>query len=216
MSKTLLELNNVTAAYGKKIVLHNATLSLAQNEFVVICGPNGGGKTTLLKLLAGLLEPKEGHIQRHNNLITGYLPQYRGIDREFPITVEETVLSGLNCRKNSWQSFTSEHKVKVNKLLEAFQLADLARRPINSLSGGQWQRTLIARSLAGNPDLWLLDEPDTHLDAENLTYLHQKIAEEAGHRTIVIVTHNPESLSAIPGKRIFHVENHQIEEIKSL
>lgn len=214
MSKTLLELNNVTAAYDNKIVLREATLSLTSNEFIIICGPNGGGKTTLLKLLAGLLTPKEGSVVRHKNLITGYLPQFRGIDREFPITVEETVLSGLNCRKAAWTPFSKAHHEKVNELLHAFQLENLAQRPINSLSGGQWQRALIARSLAGDPQLWLLDEPDTHLDAESMDYLHQKIANEAGRRAIVVVTHNPESLMHIPHRRIFHVENQKVEEIK--
>ena len=213
MSQTLLELHNVTAAYGKKIVLRETSLAIAKNETVVICGPNGGGKTTLLKLLAGLLTPQEGHISRDKKLITGYLPQYRGIDREFPITVEETVLSGLNCRKSIYQSFTKEHREQVKELLSSFQLADLAQRPISSLSGGQWQRTLIARSLAGNPDLWLLDEPDTHLDTESQDYLHQKITEETGRRAIVVVTHNPEHLIHIPDRRIFHVENHKVEEI---
>lgn len=214
MGKTLLELNNVTAAYDKKIVLREATLSIAQNEAVIISGPNGGGKTTLLKLLAGLLIPQEGSITRSEGLITGYLPQYRGIDREFPITVEETVLSGLNCRKATYQSFTKAHKDKVKELLTAFQLTDLAQRPINSLSGGQWQRALIARSLAGDPDLWLLDEPDTHLDIGSQDYLHQKITDESGKRAIVVVTHNPESLMHIPHRRIFHVENHKVEEWK--
>lgn len=214
MGQTLLELNHVTAAYGKKIVLREASLCIARNESVIISGPNGGGKTTLLKLLAGLLAPQEGSIVRHEDLITGYLPQYRGIDRQFPITVEETVLSGLNCRKSIYQSFTREHKEQVKELLASFQLTDLAQRPISSLSGGQWQRTLIARSLAGNPHLWLLDEPDTHLDAGSQEYLHQKIAEESGKRAIVVVTHNPESLMHIPHRRIFHVENHKVEELK--
>ena len=213
MSRTLLELNNVTAAYDKKIVLRETTLSIAPNESIIISGPNGGGKTTLLKLLAGLIEPKEGKITRQGGLITGYLPQYRGIDRDFPITVEETVLSGLNCRKSILQSFSKAHREQVALLLESFQLSELAQRPINSLSGGQWQRTLIARSLAGNPDLWLLDEPDTHLDTDSMDYLHKKITDESGKRAIVVVTHNPEHLIHIPNRRIFHVENHKVEEI---
>ena len=213
MGKTLLKLNNVTAGYDKKIVLREASFSIAQKESVIICGPNGGGKTTLLKLIAGLIEPKEGEITRQEDLIMGYLPQYRDIDRDFPITVEETVLSGLNCRKSIWKSFDKEHKAQVAALLESFQLTSLAQRPINSLSGGQWQRTLIARSLAGNPDLWLLDEPDTHLDSESLNYLHNKIVDESGKRAIVVVTHHPEILTHMPQKRVLHVENHKVEEL---
>ena len=210
MSKTLLQLNNVTAAYGNKIVLCETNLRVAQNDSIIISGPNGGGKTTLLKLLAGLVKPSEGTITCQEGLVTGYLPQYRGIDRAFPITVEETVLSGLNSRKAVWKAFSKVHKERVEELLEAFHLTDLAKRSIDTLSGGQWQRTLIARSLASDPDLWLLDEPDTHLDAESQDYLHQKITDESGKRAIVVVTHNPEHLSHLNNQKNLHVHEHHV------
>ena len=138
MKKSLLKLDNVTAAYGNKVILEGASLEIGDTDFLIINGPNGGGKTTLLKIIAGLIQPKKGIIERRQHLITGYLPQYRGIDRDFPITVEETVLSGLNCRKKAWSSFNLEHREKVKELLEIFHLSGLDKRPINSLSGGQW------------------------------------------------------------------------------
>ena len=212
MNRPLLTLNHITGGYGTKVVLKDVSLEIGEKDFIIIEGPNGGGKTTLLKTIAGLIAPKAGTITRQERLITGYLPQYRGIDRDFPITVEETVLSGLNSRKSIWAAFNSEHRQKVQELLQTFHLADLGKRPINSLSGGQWQRALLARSLASNPDLWLLDEPDTHLDAESQDYLHQRITQEVGNRAIVVVTHNPEHLQHIQDKRIWHVENHSVTE----
>ena len=212
MSNALLSLNNITTGYGDKVVLKDISLTIEEKDFIIINGPNGGGKTTLLKTIAGLIAPKSGTITHDERLITGYLPQYRGIDRDFPITVEETVLSGLICRKSVWSSFTKAHKQKVKDLLETFHLADLGKRPINTLSGGQWQRALLARSLASNPNLWLLDEPDTHLDAESQDYLHKRIAMEVGQRAVVVVTHNPEHLQHIPNQHVWHVENHIITE----
>ena len=212
MNNSLLTLNGITGGYGQKVVLKEVSLEIGEKDVIIIKGPNGGGKTTLLKTIAGLIVPQHGTITRQKNLITGYLPQYRGIDRDFPITVEETVLSGLNCRKSIWSAFNSEHQKKVQELLQTFHLADLGKRPINTLSGGQWQRALLARSLASDPDLWLLDEPDTHLDAESQEYLHQRITKEVGNRAIVVVTHNPEHLQHIQNKRIWHVENHTVTE----
>lgn len=214
MNQPILTLEGITAAYGEKVILENASLKIGTNELIVINGPNGGGKTTLLKIIAGLLPAKKGKISRQHHLVTGYLPQYRGIDRAFPITVEQTVMSGLHCRKSIWKPFSAADKERVSSLLETFHLTELAERSIGTLSGGQWQRTLLARSLAGNPELWLLDEPDTHLDAESMDYLHRRIEAEVGKRAIVIVTHNPESLNHIRNKSICHVENHRITSIQ--
>lgn len=214
MKGSFLQLHDVTAAYGRRTVLHGTTLDIAPNDFIIISGPNGGGKTTLLKILAGLLQPAAGRLIRPQGLITGYLPQYRSIDRAFPITVEETVLSGLNCRKKAWQRFTAEHREQVRRMLDTFQLTELAARPISALSGGQWQRTLLARSLACQPDLWLLDEPDTHLDAGSRDYLHALLEREAGRRAIVVVTHNPEHVDHLPGSRLWEVVDQQVHQLR--
>ena len=215
MKKSLIEIKGVSAGYGTKLVLHPTTVGIFPNELVMICGPNGGGKTTLLRILAGLLKPRSGELKAQPDLIIGYLPQFRGIDRNFPITVEETVLSGLSCRKPVWKAFNAQHHKTVMNLLEQFQLEDLAKRPINALSGGQWQRTLIARSLVSNPELWLLDEPSTHLDEEGKSYLLQVLQQEAGKRAIAVVTHNPEEMSTLPVNQLWEV-NEGVLQVKRL
>ena len=211
MTGPLLQLKEVTAGYDTKIVLRNVTLDVDTKDFIIICGPNGGGKSTLLRTIAGLLKPKAGECLQEKDIVMGYLPQYRGIDRAFPITVEETILSGLNCRKKAWESFKEEDYRRVEELLEKFQLTELAKRPIDALSGGQWQRTLLARSLAGEPDIWTLDEPDTHLDVEGKKYLHQLLTNEIGKRAIILVTHNPEDLSYFHHSKIWRVHDQSVQ-----
>lgn len=212
MNTPLLTLNQITAGYENKIVLKNVNLTINEGDFILICGPNGGGKTTLLRTLAQLLSPQTGTIRRKPNCIVGYLPQYRGIDRTFPINVRETLLSGLNCRKATWQRFTDQHQQEVDKFLNLFDLTALQDKPISALSGGQWQRTLLARSLVGNPDLWLLDEPDTHLDAKGQTYLHELLKTEREKRAIIVVTHFPQTLAQIAHCRTWHVNEQMVQE----
>ena len=155
--KVLLNINNVCLSYGERHVQCHINEQIKSHDFVVLTGPNGGGKTTLLRLIAGLLQPTCGRIERDKRAVIGYLPQYRHIDRQFPTTVFDIVLSGLACRKRLWQRFTATHREEVMHMLSTFHLSDLAQRPISDLSGGQWQRTLLARAFVSAPDLLLLD-----------------------------------------------------------
>lgn len=201
----LLSLQNVTAGYDSRAILRNVSLTIAPRDFIVLRGKNGGGKTTLLKLLVGLLSPMSGNIIRRDDLTIGYLPQYRSIDRLFPITVEQTVRSGLQTTLRWWQRFRPEHMQRTQDLLRELRLDHLARRPIDSLSGGQWQRTLLARALVSSPQLLLLDEPDTHLDTAAKSELYTALLREHAHRAIVIVSHDA-ALSLPPEARIIEVE----------
>lgn len=186
---TLLSLRHVTAAYTDRIVLDAFSLDVHRGTCLHITGENGSGKTTLLRLMAGLLRPQSGEIWRAPDCVLGYLPQYRRIDREFPLTVGEVVLSGLHQRKSLIGGFKKAHKERAAEMMDLLQIAHLAQRPISALSGGQWQRTLLARALAGNPDLLLLDEPDTHLDEGGKDFLRELLVQEAQRRTIVMVSH---------------------------
>lgn len=188
--KDLLSLHNVTAGYEGRAVLHDFSLTIAPRDFIVLRGKNGGGKTTLLKLLVGLLSPMSGSVERREDLTIGYLPQYRSIDRLFPITVEQIVRSGLQTTLRWWQRFQPKHTQRTHELLRQLRLDHLAHRPIDSLSGGQWQRTLLARALVSSPQLLLLDEPDTHLDAAAKKELYEALLHEHHHRAIVIVSHD--------------------------
>lgn len=187
---TLITLTDVSVTYGTKEVLCHLSLTIAERDFVVLRGPNGGGKTTLLKLLVGLIKPQSGHIERRENITVGYLPQYRSIDRQFPITVFETVRSGLQCNLHWWQRYGKREGEHVWQQLHDLDLVSLASHSISTLSGGQWQRTLLARALVSQPDLLLLDEPDTHLDSTSRTDLYVKLCKENRQRAIVVVSHD--------------------------
>lgn len=187
---TLLSLRNVTAAYTDRIVLNAFSLDVHRGDCLHITGENGSGKTTLLRLMAGLLQPVSGTVWRAPGCVLGYLPQYRRIDREFPLTVADVVLSGLHQRKSLLGGFKTVHRERAAEMMERMQIAGLARRPINELSGGQWQRTLLARALACDPDLLLLDEPDTHLDQGGKEFLRELLEREAEQRTLVMVSHD--------------------------
>lgn len=190
MNETLLSIENVTLCYGDRVILTDVSLSVDSGDTLLLHGPNGGGKTTLLRLMAGLLRPTKGRIVRRPGLTIGYLPQYRRIDRQFPITVGEVVLSGLVGRKPLLRRFSPEYRAATDEMLRRMQIDAIADHSIDSLSGGQWQRTLLARALVSRPDLLLLDEPDTHLDGETRQLLYDILDEERGHRAIVIVSHD--------------------------
>lgn len=203
--RPIIRLTDVTAGYAGRAVLSRFSLAVGERDFIVLRGRNGGGKTTLLKVLAGLLSPTEGRVERAPGLTVGYLPQYRAIDREFPITVFDTVRSGLQCRMRWWQRFADTHRRTTLDTLRALGLDALAERPIRTLSGGQWQRTLLARALVSSPRLLLLDEPDTHLDAASKSELYATLHREHARRAIVIVSHD-EHLALPDHGRVLTVE----------
>lgn len=208
MNKQLLGIHNVCLSYGERHVLCHIEARVNQGDCIVLVGPNGGGKTTLLRLLAGLLPPTAGYIERAPAVV-GYLPQYRHIDRQFPTTVGDIVLSGLSCRKRIWQRFTAAHRQRVAETLEQFSLGALADRPISDLSGGQWQRTLLARAFVSNPDLLLLDEPETHLDDAARAHLYDLLQQYARQCAMVVVSHDVEHFPDILDRQVWRVDGRQ-------
>ena len=188
---TLITLSDVSFSYDhRRDILSHFSLSIEERDFIVLRGKNGGGKTSLLKVISGLLTPTSGTIQRAEGLTVGYLPQHRSIDRPFPITVFQTVRSGLQCSMPWWKPFGASERATTMATLEMLNLSELAERPIDSLSGGQWQRTLLARALVSSPQLLLLDEPDTHLDTATRHELYETLLEQHQHRAIVVVSHD--------------------------
>lgn len=210
MPTPLLLITNVALGYDGHQVLTDVTLSVEKRDFIVLHGANGGGKTTLLRLMAGLLRPSAGRIERCEGLRLGYLPQYRSIDRQFPITVVDVVRSGLVGSKPLWRHYSTEQREQADAMMERLQIADLAHRPIEALSGGQWQRTLLARALVSNPELLLLDEPDTHLDQQSRRWLYDTLAAETPHRAVVIVSHDPALARRFSGSRSLCVEEGRV------
>ena len=198
-----LEINNLSVYYGEDCALENISLNVQEHEFLGIIGPNGGGKTTLLKAILGLIQPQTGTIQifgqsgdkgrRH----IGYVPQFSRFDRRFPISVEEVVLMGRLARRSPWfVRFADQDRTLVESLLARLEIADLKHRQIGQLSGGQLQRVLIARALAVDPRILILDEPTASVDSASKTRIYEILKELNKEMTILIVTHDLSAVSS--------------------
>lgn len=150
MSKPIIQIEHVSAEYDGKQVLKDINLTVYQDDYLGIIGPNGGGKTTLMRLILGLKKPTEGSIHfcsEGKEISMGYLPQYNDLDKQFPISVYEVVLSGLSKSKSLFARYTKQHHQQVAETLERMQISDLKDRHIGALSGGQLQRVLLARAI---------------------------------------------------------------------
>lgn len=192
----ILKLENISVGYkDNPSVLKGVNLSVYKNDFLGIIGPNGGGKTTLIKTILGLIKASGGKIVfgdsvKKGNLNIGYLPQINQIDKKFPISVFDVVLSGIKLKKRVFISYSKEEKERVHTVIHQMGLQDLADRPIGALSGGQLQRTLLGRAIVDSPQLLILDEPNSYVDKqfENSFY---KLLEEVNETTaIIMVSHD--------------------------
>ncbi|CDD94499.1 aBC transporter ATP-binding protein [Bacteroides intestinalis CAG:315] len=213
MSTPLIEIKNLSAGYDSRTVLRNVNLTVYDRDFLGIIGPNGGGKTTLIKCILGLLKPTAGEIlysdkrfvasdkqrgtaQRpalttnRSVLKMGYLPQYNSIDRKFPITVEEVILSGLSSQKSLISRFTATHREKSRQVIARMGLEGLEKRAIGALSGGQLQRALLGRAIISDPALVVLDEPSTYIDKRFEARLYELLAEINHDCAIILVSHD--------------------------
>jgi zinc transport system ATP-binding protein len=191
MAETLVKISNMHAAYQGKVVLSNVSLSIAEHDFIGIIGPNGGGKTTLLKILMGLMKPLKGNIEYAiDRDDIGYLPQGSQVDESFPITVKEVVASGLDQRLLPAAGFRALQHEKLENALKKVGLTELQSRSIGELSGGELQRTMLARAIVSSPRLLILDEPDTHVDNRFETELYSLLRELNKTITILLVSHD--------------------------
>ena len=179
----LIDIEHVTAAYGNKTVLRDISLTVWKGDFLGIIGPNGGGKTTLLKVILGLLPPVSGMIRFYEDgqmvpsLRIGYLPQLNNIDKKFPISVREVVTSGLASEKPLFRSYSASQKQRVEEVLGKMGLEDLAGRAIGELSGGQLQRVLLGRSIVSRPQVLILDEPNSYVDKRFESHFYKLLDE---------------------------------------
>jgi zinc transport system ATP-binding protein len=217
MTQPILKLDGIGMQYDTKCVLKDVSLQVNEHDFLGIIGPNGGGKTTLMRIILGLLRPTEGtmHFFRNGeevkNLRMGYLPQYSRIDRSFPISVREVVLSGLNCDKHWWQRFTKEQKQQVETVIQRVGMDGWQDTHIGALSGGQLQRVLLGRAIVSSPELLILDEPNTYLDKSFEAHLYRLLEEINRECTIIMVNHdigttlqNVTSVACVNGTLDYH------------
>ncbi len=206
MNDIAIEAHGLSFEYGSNLVLKDVDFALKRGEYLAVIGPNGGGKTTLVKLLLGLLRPTSGEIRIFGRPSSdpkaradiGYVPQrVSGGAAEFPATVREIVESGRTPHRGLFQRWTKEDGSAVADAMRVLAVDDLASRPIGALSGGQRQRVFIARALAAKPRVLVLDEPTVGVDASAQEAFRAFLARanrELG-MTIVFVTHDVEFVS---------------------
>ena len=193
--------------YGQEAALSNVCLEVAHGEMLGIIGPNGGGKSTLLKAILGLVEPTSGSVRIYgqepckNHAAVGFVPQFGAMDRRFPISVFEVVLTGrLKPGLSLFRKYSETDKAIAAAQLERVGIGHLANKQISELSGGEFQRLLIARALAVEPKLLLLDEPTASVDANSRNQIYQLLREVNADMTIILVTHDLMVISSDVGK----------------
>ncbi|MBW2095278.1 MAG: ABC transporter ATP-binding protein [Deltaproteobacteria bacterium] len=191
-----IEIKDLWFAYDRIPVLKEVSFTLEQGDFMAIIGPNGGGKTTLLKLMLGLLEPQKGTIRilgkkpRDARKKLGYVPQSTDINLTFPLSVFELALMGRLSRSRFGRRYSHEDKEKVAALLKKVGMWDYRFWPVGNLSGGQRQRIFIARALAVEPAILFLDEPTASVDREFEIGLYELLEELNRKVTVVVITHD--------------------------
>ncbi len=199
---TLISLENVGVAYDGHQVLSDVNLTIGERDFIGIIGPNGGGKTTLVKAILGTVH-HTGRITlsptlfRGREQLIGYMPQQSNFDRAFPISVLEVVLSGLQGRKGFRTRFSSEDRALAFRLLQRAGIAQVADSPIGEISGGQMQRALLCRAVISAPRLLILDEPSNFVDNKFENELYSTLRLLNRRMAIIMVSHDVETIRHI-------------------
>ncbi|MCI0500178.1 MAG: ABC transporter ATP-binding protein [Epsilonproteobacteria bacterium] len=200
---SVVEINNVSFSYDKQIVLENINLSVNEKDFLAIIGPNGGGKSTLLKLILGINNLQSGNIKIYNQSPSknlshiGYVPQNTNINTNFPIRVIDVVMMGhiSHEKKKWWEKLfklgysKNDLKCAMNSLAKV-GMDKFANKKIGSLSGGQRQRVMIARALCANPKILLLDEPTSSIDVDGQKQIYDLLKELNNFITVIVVSHD--------------------------
>jgi len=207
----LIAVENLTVRYGRHEALKNVSFAVNRGDYIGVVGPNGCGKTTLMKTLLGLISPAEGSIrfapeaEGHRGFV-GYLPQKAiAADRVFPATVREIVATGLINHRGPWPGLSAADKGAIDGVLKRLKIEDLKSKRIGSLSGGQLQRVLLGRALVGSPGLLILDEPTSALDPlirEEFYTLLTELNRQDGV-TIMLVSHDIGSVGRYTSKMLY-------------
>lgn len=221
----IIKINNLSAGYNGKTIIKDVCLTIYENDFLGIIGPNGGGKTTLLRSLLGLIKPYKGSITFYrkgtpcHDITLGYLPQYNKIDKDFPISVYNVVMSGLSKNKSLFGSYSKAHHQQTEQTLSELGIADLANKHIGALSGGQLQRVLLARAVVSKPDVLVLDEPNTYIDRLFQDQMYEMLSNINKHCAIVMTNHdigtvlqNVKNIACMNGSLHYHSSSEISEE----
>lgn len=221
MTEPLVSLCNVSAGYEGRTIVSSVSLDVHSDDFIAFIGPNGGGKTTIVRLLLGQLRPMSGEVRFAPSLRIGYLPQVNDVDLRFPISVTDVVLSG---QLDGSRLFPSRaERARALELLRFAQLEQYKDKPLGSLSGGQRQRVFLCRAIMGNPQLLILDEPVTYMDKVAETNLYKLLPELSKQMAIVLVSHDIGTISSVVktiacvnGTLHYHATNKISEEMLSV
>ena len=196
----LFEMHSLSASYGANMVLQDVDLRVNENDFIGVIGPNGGGKTTLLKIILGLLKPAKGKMVFNNELLNGnsigYLPQMSTGDINYPVSVTDIILSGLMIRKGIISRMSSSDKTRAKTVIEELGLSEMAKSTLNELSGGQMQRVFLGRAIIGDPKLLLLDEPGNFVDTTFENDFYEKLRDLNKRMAILMVSHDVGTISS--------------------
>lgn len=222
----ILEIKSLFVGYQENIVLKDINLIVFEEDFLGLIGPNGGGKTTLIKAILGLLKPISGTIKYFNDKgknikqLFGYLPQFSMVDINFPIKVIDVVLSGLIGAKSIFERFTKNERKKAEETLDKMGILEFKNKHIMELSGGQLQRVYLGRAIISSPKLLILDEPNTFID-KNFSVDFYKILKELNKEiAIILSTHDlgiissfVKNIACINSSLYYHSSNEITDEV---
>jgi zinc transport system ATP-binding protein len=191
----LVKLEDISFGYESEKVVEGVNLEICRGDFLGMIGPNGGGKSTILKLIMRLIKPWTGRITYGKNdsgkeINIGYLPQYVNFDQKYPISIKEVILSGLMKRGSLSTRFKSHDRKKAEEILSQVGLEKIGNKSIGELSGGQMQRAFLGRAIISNPDLLILDEPATYVDNKFEAELYEFLEELNKTSAILLVSHD--------------------------
>jgi len=203
MHNTAVDVRDVTVFKDNQKILDSVSFKIEEGQSYAVIGPNGGGKTTLLKVIIGLIKPDEGSVRIYgdipekNRWLLGYVPQFHTFDFMYPVTVRDMVLSGRLGHISGIRKIYSDNDLKIaEEALSLLGISELSERPLGELSGGEQQRAIIARAIAGKPKILLLDEPTVYVDSPTEDRFHEILAELHKKMTIVLITHDIGVLSS--------------------
>lgn len=204
----IIRLGHVNVKFDEKEVLSDVSLDVRKGDFIAITGPNGGGKTTLLRVILKLLKPVSGSVEYYKEgeivekLSVGYLPQKNMIDSRFPISVKDVVRSGLMRDNGLFARISREDMYRADMMIEQLGLAKHAEQTLGTLSGGQMQRALLGRALISTPEVIVLDEPLSYVDKQFENQIYKTISDIAPNSTILLVSHEMTSIAPMANRHI--------------